>query len=228
MFGACGGGDTEGGRSAGVATRASTTAVGLETASLLDDRLIAYSTGDAMNSDIQVSKWDGSDPVRLTDAPGFEYDPEWSPDGAKIAYRVEPPGEDFGPSYIYVMDSDGSSQTNLSERSGLLGSAPSWSPDGERVVFAGGPKDAVCSESACGTADRYLRHERRRIKASTADLGRLGGAISGLVSRWAPNRLRLPRARESRRLRHERGWIAGDAVDGRSGTGCMARVVARR
>ena len=44
----------------------------------------------------------GTDLTRLTHSPGPEFDPSWSPDGTKIAFRHERRDE----SEIWVMNSD--------------------------------------------------------------------------------------------------------------------------
>jgi hypothetical protein len=51
--------------------------------------------------DINVANADGSGLKRLTTSTGREFDPSWSPEGAKIAYRYEP-GDDAS-AEIYVM-----------------------------------------------------------------------------------------------------------------------------
>jgi Tol biopolymer transport system component len=66
--------------------------------------------------------------------------PSWSPDGSRIAFEsftcLDPPAcleptTDFG---IYVMDADGNNRTQVLPVSGR---SPSWSPDGEAIVYAG-------------------------------------------------------------------------------------------
>lgn len=58
--------------------------------------------------------------------------PSWSPDGTKIAFR-KMLGEMN--SEVFVADSDGSNQRNLSNHPAFDG-WPSWSPDGKQIVFA--------------------------------------------------------------------------------------------
>jgi Tol biopolymer transport system component len=78
------------------------------------------------DSDIYILRTDGSGLSRLTDTPGQEMYPAWSPDGSKIAFMRE-----FD---ILVMNVDGSNQTNLtSDSTGNL--YPAWMPDGSRIVF---------------------------------------------------------------------------------------------
>src|SRR6266540_4468816 len=61
--------------------------------------------------DIYVANADGSGLKRLTTSSAREFDPSWSPEGAKIAYRYEPGGD--ASAEIYVMGADGSEKTNL-------------------------------------------------------------------------------------------------------------------
>jgi TolB protein len=91
---------------------------------------IAFSMGGLGHADIYAVKADGSGLVRLTDDQAADFDPSWSPDGRRIAYRHE----DERSGQIYVMNADGSRQLNLTRRRGLDYS-PAWSPDGRRIAF---------------------------------------------------------------------------------------------
>ena len=74
---------------------------------------------------------DGSNPIRLTNAPNENTQPAWSPNGAKIAFRSD---RDAISREIYLMNADGSEQIRLTNNWDD-DSNPQWSPDGTKIAF---------------------------------------------------------------------------------------------
>lgn len=73
--------------------------------------------------DIWAMRSDGSGQRRLTQTPGPDVDPAWSPDGRKIAFASRRAGR----SDIYVMNADGSSPRRLT-RKPFDEAQPAWQP----------------------------------------------------------------------------------------------------
>jgi Tol biopolymer transport system component len=83
------------------------------------------------NDEIYVMNADGSNQTRLTNHPGYDIAPVWSPDGSRIAFVSDRDGN----YEIYVMNADGSGQTRLTFND-EADIEPDWSPDGGWIVFS--------------------------------------------------------------------------------------------
>ena len=106
------------------------------------------------SSNIWKMNSDGTGETQLTSASNDLW-ASWSPDGSKIAFsRV------VGGKYdIFVMDADGTNQTNLTNDSGSLDYWPSWSPYGSKIVFQKrltGPNDEIFVMNSDGSLQTNL------------------------------------------------------------------------
>ena len=73
---------------------------------------------------------DGTGLTQLTENAASDFDPEWSPDGKRIAFHSD---RDLF-SNIFVMDADGTEQTQVT-KGRSFDRNPTFSPDGNRVAF---------------------------------------------------------------------------------------------
>jgi Tol biopolymer transport system component len=94
---------------------------------------------DSLNHlDIYVINVDGSGLKRLTTAFGEDRSPQWSPSGQQIAFMSRrdntPTDAPPGTGEIYLMNSDGSEQINITQ-SPWHEDTPSWSSDGKLIVY---------------------------------------------------------------------------------------------
>ena len=120
-------------------------------ATIAPDGLVVFTSVRDGDMEIYSMKGDGSDVRRLTTRPGPDGGPFFSWDGRRVAFRGRPlgPGAELNdyrsllkqglwrPSQLelFVMDRAG---RNLSQVTKLGGAnfAPSWHPDGKRLIFA--------------------------------------------------------------------------------------------
>ncbi len=124
--------------------------------------------GHPPESALYLMNADGSGLQQLTDVPGQESMPAWSPDSARIAF-VSGAGEQ---QQLYAINADGS---NLQPLAGVAAPAfsPAWSPDGARIVY---------TSNAGGTDQLYVMNaDGSNPVQLTANSGHNWGAV------WSPD-----------------------------------------
>jgi len=121
-----------------------------------DGKRIVFGSQRAGDFDIYVMNADGSGVKRLTDRVGYDGGPWFSPDGTKIVWRAWHPQTEAElaawkdcmekdyivpfPLDLWVMNADGGNKRRLTEN-GATNWAPSWHPDGRRIVFSSNMDD---------------------------------------------------------------------------------------
>jgi Tol biopolymer transport system component len=115
-----------------------------------DGERIAFMGHDGADYDIYVAVLETGAARRLTDAPGSDGWPAWSPDGSTIAFTsqrddclyaaeaspcwIDPGGEPGEHHDIWLMHADGSNQRRVTPESGQF---MTWSPDGKYLLVSG-------------------------------------------------------------------------------------------
>lgn len=120
---------------------------------------IAFASLRDENWEIYVMHEDGGGLTRLTDDPGNDVAPHWSPDGRRLAFASNRAGN-FN---IYVMNADGTDVTQLTDDPGD-DFAPRWSPDGRKIAFYSERENNVdvYVMNADGSAQTRLTFDRGR------------------------------------------------------------------
>ena len=108
--------------------------------------------------------------TRLTNSPGDDRDPTWSPDGSQIAFSSVRDGN----TEIYVMRADGTGLRRVTNDP-AEDVSPAWSPDGSTIAFASGVGE---------DRDLFVIHlaDGQRERLTT------GARVTKDVSRWSPDR----------------------------------------
>ncbi len=121
-----------------------------------DGKRIVFTSLKGGDLDIYTMNIDGSDVRQLTNTPGYDGGPWWSPDGKKIVYRAWHPTDStelqtyrellnkhmIRPNRmeLYTMNADGSEQRKITTLGGA-NFGPSWTPDGNRIIFSSNYKN---------------------------------------------------------------------------------------
>ena len=121
-----------------------------------DGQRIVFTSLKDGDLDIYTMNTDGTDVRKLTDVAGYDGGAWWSPDGKKIAYRAWHPTDSteladyrnllaqhmVRPTRmeLWIMNADGSDQHQITQLGGA-NFGPSWTPDGQRIIFSSNYKN---------------------------------------------------------------------------------------
>lgn len=91
-----------------------------------DSRALVYS----MAGSLWRQSVDSRSAEQLTDGPGYDYQPDWSPDGRYVVYASS-----LGPAIELMLLEVASGRTTQLTHGGAVNVEPRFSPDGHRIVF---------------------------------------------------------------------------------------------
>jgi Tol biopolymer transport system component len=144
-----------------------------------DGTRIAFSSERDGNEDIYLMNPDGSNVVDIDNDVGQDRNPTWSPDGTRIAF-------DRNSFNVWVMNADGSGQTQLTQSPGFTSSIePAWSPNGDKIAFSSSqqrPEDQV--------RELYVMNPdgTNTVRLATNTTGRVPGDF---LPAWSPDGSRI-------------------------------------
>jgi TolB protein len=91
-----------------------------------DSKEVVYSMGGSL----WRQKLDSTEAIQITDGAGYDYQPDWSPDGKSIVYV----SYQKDAMELWLLDVGSGKSTQLTS-GGAVNVEPRWSPDGKRIVF---------------------------------------------------------------------------------------------
>jgi TolB protein len=91
-----------------------------------DSQALVYSMGGSL----WKQGLDSKEAVQLTDGPGYDYQPDWSPDGKSVVYV----SYQKDAMELWLLDMSSGKITQLT-KGGAVNVEPRWSPDGKKIVW---------------------------------------------------------------------------------------------
>ena len=119
-----------------------------------------YSDADLWRVELKSFRGPGKTPVTFLATARDESDPEFSPDGSRLAFWSEGTGK----REVWMSNADGTNPIALTDFGAGAGYAPSWSPDGKELAFVAGYGPG---KTQGGTF--VLRLETRQVRRLTGE-----------------------------------------------------------
>ncbi len=110
------------------------------------------STRDRGNSDIYMTRWDGTRTMQLTYTPQGESAPRFSPDGKFLSF-VASRGDARSSSQVWLLDRAGGEAQKLTDLKGGV-SSYEWSPDSKRILIVSQDPDTSESDQAADSSKK--------------------------------------------------------------------------
>ena len=121
------------------------------------DGRLAFAQGSRDRHHLWLTDENGSNPALVLSTRGYVAHVEWSPDGSRLAVVVQFGDDDTW--RLVVLPASARGQ-RITERSGVRGLYPVWSPDSTELAFARGPdpRHDLWVMKVNGSAERRLTH----------------------------------------------------------------------
>jgi TolB protein len=143
---------------------------------------IAFDSDRDGNQEIYLMDPDGNNLVNLTNNPGDDFDPAWSPDGSQIAFVSTRENSQGGGQFIYVMNADGSGVRQLTLEHG--NEWPDWSHDGSRITYTHGNDIYVINADGSGQPVNLTNSPEKDAQSTWSPDGSKIAWLSGDDQGW--------------------------------------------
>ncbi len=183
---------------------------------------LAYAHG---GPDPDIWKLEGSTPAKsFISSTLADNSPQFSPDGAKIAYASNRAGTGLE---VWVSNQDGSNPVQLTDRLGRCQGSPRWSPDGRWIAFdsqgADGHVDVYVIDAGGGQPRRLTPYPSDESVPSWSRDGKWVYFRSDRSGRneiwkmpWVPSGAPSGPGGEARQVTDNGGYVAFESWDGRT------------
>jgi Tol biopolymer transport system component len=161
----------------------------------------------------------GGSPSPVLESAFADIFPKHSPDGRRIAFMSERAGEHFQDQAIWLADIDGANATRITRGPAAFQGSPSWSPDGQSIVFDAGAevgKIDIWTIRTDGSGLRQLTSDPgSEVVPSWSRDGRFIYYASNRTGRFEVWRVAAEGGTEEK-LTSEGGVVPVESVDGRT------------
>ena len=159
--------------------------------------------GDLRDWEIESSRIDGSERRRLTKNSVADVNPEWSPDGNRIAW--------VSGGSIRVMQSDGTDAREIAPSITAMALPPQWSPDGRKIAFIAREERDPAEVKGINTEYEYMLYVAAEDGSGLSRMSE-----SWVVSpTWSPDGLHLAFVKPAGRARSSTYIAKADGSESR-------------
>jgi Tol biopolymer transport system component/DNA-binding winged helix-turn-helix (wHTH) protein len=150
--------------------------------------------------------------LKLIDSTRNDRDPQYSPDGKRVAFISQRTGGDE----VWVCNKDGSGPVQLTSLRAAITGCPRWSPDGTRIVFdsnVAGRFDVYVVDASGGRPKRLSNDPADEAVASWSRDGRSIYFVSNRTKNWEVWKMSADGG-EGKQVTRNGGYVAFESADG--------------
>jgi ABC-type sugar transport system substrate-binding protein len=144
--------------------------------------MIAFDSDRDGNREVYVMGPDGKDPYNVSNNPGDDFEPSWSPDSSRITFVSNRATDGESGQFVYVVNADGSDVRQLSHENWSV--QPDWSHDGRLIVYSGNDDIRVIPADGSGGSVNLTNSPEKDWQPSWSPDGSKIAWLSGMDGKW--------------------------------------------